>query len=184
MPRKTNSPAFENSTSPELLLALRRLCDEQGFDAAAVWAKDNIPAKPGRSAIHRWYHKDDDETLLRSLADSALLTRQVNDAGMDVDATLQACERALSAIALKVASSANHRDDADAIESATRMFKVVADSYRTRQTLSLEKDKFAKTLQTKLEAGLDALLAEVKGNVKGEALIRELNTVINQEARA
>ena len=53
-----------------------------------------------------------------------------------------------------------------------------------REELKLSRDKFLAQIKTKIDAGIDALFAEIEGNPEAEALITRLREIVNREVQA
>lgn len=70
---KTRPEAFEQRLSSAQLSSLREVCTKKGFARAAEFARENIKIKLSVRSLHRWYHKDDAEMVLASIATGAHL---------------------------------------------------------------------------------------------------------------
>lgn len=78
--RKTRAEAFEQKLSAEQLSQLRSWCNVQGFVQAIETARRAFGLTVSKSALARWYHKDDEELILGTIASGAAMNRQITAA--------------------------------------------------------------------------------------------------------
>ena len=78
--KKTRPEAFEHSCTPEQLSALRAVVEKEGFQAAADRSRELCGLQVSITALHRWYHKGDEELVLGCIASGAALNRKLDAA--------------------------------------------------------------------------------------------------------
>lgn len=146
-------------------------CREFGPQVCAAWVHEEfkLPA-PSRAAMYRFYgwarSQESSWNLHKALTDKADFEQILAKTG-DID------EVNLKGLSLLLMDAQVSRDP-DRINKFAGAFAMVADTALKRRKLDLEVERFRAKLKTDLERGLEALLAEVKGNAKAEQLVLDL----------
>jgi hypothetical protein len=89
-------------------------------------------------------------------------------------ATIDALKQ--KAFELAIAPGADPRD----VKSLFMLVLKARDQEIDAQTLALESEKFRATIASKVEAGLDAIHAEIKGNAKALALFQQMRDAVRK----
>jgi len=142
--RKTRHEAFENSLTQPQLAQLYSWCSSGGYKAAMLNAKQEWGIKIGKTALYRWFHKDDDLKVLSFIATGADMNRKIEKAyqanpAPEVETLVKLCKTLVMQLSVKGAT------DKDALESANSLFHSVLEFLKLEQKqkeFGLAKNKF------------------------------------------
>jgi hypothetical protein len=170
MAKKTRPEAFEHQLDAAQSAQLRQWCLRDGYTKAVQQALKLWKIKTSVGALFRWFHKDDSVALLKTLASSAHLAGQIEDAvAKNPNDPLVAAEKAISAIALKTLAGQATREE---MELALELFRTAMESRSARtkaaqkeQELELQREKFQReTCRLFLEWYGDKRAQEIAGS--------------------
>lgn len=185
--RKAPGNAFDTALglSAEQLADLQLWCS-RSYQHAADQAAAEWGIKLSISQLYRWFHRNDKLTLLKTLGSSAALATEIVTATeSEAHDPLLACEKAISAMALKALSGEITREE---MELALELFKTALES-RTARTrgslkereLELAVNKYRDSLKTKLDLAMDEFANVLK---HAPALLEEFNTKFRPKVNA
>ncbi len=182
--RKAPGNAFDTALglSDEQLADLHLWC-RRSYQHAANQAAEQWNVKLSISQLCRWFHRDDKLTLLKTLGSSAALATEIVSATeKDQHDPLLACERAISAMAMKALGGEITSEE---MELALELFRTATASRaardrakleqqkldlareseaRAKEQLKLDREKFIASMKPKLDLAMDEFATLLKGN--------------------
>jgi hypothetical protein len=185
MSRKTRPEAFEHQLDDAQLAQLRDACLRSGFDAGVKMAAELWQIKTSVGALHRWYHKQDSDKILRTVARSAGIASAIQDeVAANPQDPLKACAHAIGSMALTVMAGQATREE---MEMALEMFQAATDyqkeTARTgqkEQELSLARDKFMQSVRTDIEKALASFYQFIKPHPQLAKAYKDFQTAVEE----
>ena len=156
-------------------------CRLHGPLGTAQWVHEEYKMPtPSRAAMYRFYawarQQESAWNLHKALTDKGDFEQILAKTG-NID------EVNRKGLALLLMDAQVSRDP-DRINKFAGAFAMVSDVALKTRKLDLEVERFRAKLKSDLEKGLDALMAEVKGNAKAEQLVLDLQTQIARPTEA
>lgn len=176
--RKTRPEAFEQKLSAQQLSQLRSWCNSLGYVQAAEMATKEFGLAISKSAVARWFHRDDQELILGTIASGAAMNREITSAyeknpAPDM-ATLVSLIKTL-VMTLSVRGAA----DPSMLELANQLFKSSLDYLKEQgrsEDRKLEREKY-ELLKKKAEQA-DAARDVIESTLSPEEQRRRLREIL------
>lgn len=141
--KKTRPEAFEHALSPEQLSQLYIWCTA-GFQVARLNAAQEWGLKVGKTALARWYHKDDNLKVLAFISSGAHMTRQIEAAyqenpAPEIETLIKLCKTLVMQLSVQGATDPQQLQVANSLFGSVLEFLKIQEKAEDRK---LNRDKF------------------------------------------
>ncbi len=190
-PRKRNPLSKLSGLTAEQASAVFDFGEAHTLEVTCKHLADEYDVDISKDGLSRWLNHERAERNFAQQLDritmaderAGSIAKRVGKATALTEANI-----ALLSTALLNASLA---EDVAGVDAASKALSLVVGAATSQQkvtiaadAVALNRDKFKTSLQTKIDAGIDAIFDEVKGNKEGEALVRRLRELVKKEVAA
>lgn len=194
MPQKPNKLDAYADDLKRMLLSKEFGGDGMTHAQAAAWlAERGVLTKTGKplgpSAINDWWTPRKKDLLrLREVKTWVIEGRDQAESlatapGFSPLMFLRAALVQIGALVMKVSENGNlDTETINAIKDLFQSLVAGVKEERGEQALKFDREKFAAAMRTKIEAGIEAIHAEIKGDAEAEALVARLKERVMKAA--